>query len=199
MLSSSLYHEGLTAFTKDTKSISTTKGAKDAKNHVLSSSSAKGFGEPRGVREPCFEQRSHLTLDVVVHSGASGFHVSDERFWLVPVAMHDRVGAHVRERLNGERRVEPAHRREGRTADDEQIRNVPALTVAIHHRCFRIAAHTYRARSDRDRSSGRRTADSRFARRAAAQGYTLLVLKSYVTKLSPTRGIISAYCAQGRE
>jgi hypothetical protein len=34
---------------------------------------------------------------------------------------------------------------------------------------------------------------------AVAQGYTLLVLKSYVTKLSPTRGIISAYCAQGRE
>src|SRR5262249_53893413 len=64
-----------------------------------------------------------------------------ERSWRVPVAGHDRVGAHVRERLDGERGIETAHRREGRTADNEQVWYVPALAVAIHNGRLGIAAH----------------------------------------------------------
>src|SRR6185436_9292503 len=45
---------------------------------------------------------------------------SGERPRLAPVALHDRVGAQVGERLDGERRIETAHRRKRRAADDEQ-------------------------------------------------------------------------------
>src|ERR1700691_842668 len=58
------------------------------------------------------------------------------------VSIDQRVGAHIGQRLDGERRVEAgAHGWEGRAADDEQIRNVPALAVTVHDRILRIAAH----------------------------------------------------------
>jgi KUP system potassium uptake protein len=44
------------------------------------------------------------------------------RIFLVPVG--DGVGAHVGQRLYGEGRIEPAHRRERRAADDEQVGDV---------------------------------------------------------------------------
>src|SRR5947207_12504839 len=120
--------------------------------------------ETESYLTPQRKWRGYPLVNLPVHPGANrkirppASPSSDERSSLVPVAMHDRVGAHIRERLNGERRIEPAHRREGRTADDEQIRNVPALAVAIHHRCFWIAAHPraalmVRARRARTRGS----------------------------------------------
>src|SRR5216684_2493146 len=65
----------------------------------------------------------------------------NERAGIFLVAVHDRIGAHVSDRLDRERRVEAAHRREGRAADDEQVRDVPALAVAIHHGSLRIIPH----------------------------------------------------------
>jgi hypothetical protein len=64
-----------------------------------------------------------------------------ERSGILLVAIHDRIGAHVGERLDRERRIEAAHRREGRAANDEEVWDVPALPVAIHHRGLRIATH----------------------------------------------------------
>ena len=56
-----------------------------------------------------------------------------ERSGIFLVPIHDGIGAHVSDCLDRERRIEPAHRGEGRAADDEQVRNVPALAVAIHY------------------------------------------------------------------
>jgi hypothetical protein len=50
---------------------------------------------------------------------------------IVTVPVSDRVGTHIGERLDGERRVEAAHRRERRTPDHKQIGHVPALAVAV--------------------------------------------------------------------
>src|SRR6266849_4279052 len=50
------------------------------------------------------------------------------------ISVHDRIGAHIGERLDGERRIEAAARWEGRAADDEEVRDVPALAVAVHDR-----------------------------------------------------------------
>jgi len=49
-----------------------------------------------------------------------------ERSGILLVAIHDRIGAHVGERLDRERRIEAAHRREGRAANDEEVWDVPA-------------------------------------------------------------------------
>ena len=65
-----------------------------------------------GVRPPNF-----------LHESAGAF--------LVPI--HDRVGTHISKRLNGQRWIEAAHRWKCRATDDEQIRNIPALAVAVHH------------------------------------------------------------------
>src|SRR5262245_43915883 len=51
----------------------------------------------------------------------------EQRSRVLLVAVGDGVGAHIGERLDGQRRIEAAHRREARAADDEQVRNVPAL------------------------------------------------------------------------
>src|SRR5215475_1774788 len=64
-----------------------------------------------------------------------------ERSRTLPVTVHDRIGAHIGERLDGERRIEPAHARERGAPDDEQVRHIPALPVAIDHGGLRIASH----------------------------------------------------------
>src|ERR1700732_331876 len=64
-----------------------------------------------------------------------------ERSGMILVAIHDRLGAHVGERLDRERWIEAAHRWEGRAADDEEVGDVPALAVAVHHRILWIASH----------------------------------------------------------
>src|SRR4051812_30345882 len=51
----------------------------------------------------------------------------DKRAGILPVAVHDRIGRHVGERLDGERRIKAAHGRMGRRSHDEEIRDVPAL------------------------------------------------------------------------
>src|ERR1700686_1267866 len=57
------------------------------------------------------------------------------------VAFHDGIGAHIGERLDGERGIEAAHRWKGRAANQEEVRNVPGLAVAVHDRSFRVIAH----------------------------------------------------------
>src|SRR5437867_6620931 len=64
-----------------------------------------------------------------------------ERSGILLVAIHDRIGAHVGERLDRERRIEAAHRWVSRAADDEEVGDVPALAVAVHHRSLRITPH----------------------------------------------------------
>src|SRR3982074_2081659 len=57
------------------------------------------------------------------------------------ISIRDRVGAHIGERLDRQRWIEAAHRGEGGAADDEEIRDIPALAVAVHHRGLRVAPH----------------------------------------------------------
>src|SRR5215831_4396027 len=64
-----------------------------------------------------------------------------QRARILPIAVRDCVGAHEGKRLDGERRIESAHAREGRAAHDEEVGDVPALAVAVDHRGLRIAAH----------------------------------------------------------
>src|SRR6516162_2730629 len=52
---------------------------------------------------------------------------------IFPISVSDRVGTHIGERLDGERRVEAAYRRERRTPDHEQIGHVPTLAVTVDH------------------------------------------------------------------
>ena len=92
------------------------------------------------------------------------------------VAVDDRVGAHVGERLDRQRRIEPAHRREGRAADHEQVRDVPALAVLVDDRRLGIAAHARAAlvvRAGLARAE-RRPPDLRCAHRAADLLHLLL-------------------------
>src|SRR4051812_18403575 len=65
----------------------------------------------------------------------------DQRAGSLLIAIDDRVGAHKGERLNRQRRIESAHGRMGRAAEDEQVGNIPTLAVAVHHRGLRIASH----------------------------------------------------------
>src|ERR1051326_398150 len=60
---------------------------------------------------------------------------------VVLVPFYDRIRTHVGKRLNGQRRVETAHRGERGAADDEQVRDIPALAVAIHDRGLWIVSH----------------------------------------------------------
>src|SRR5262245_47290025 len=93
----------------------------------------------------------------------------EQRSRILLVAIGDRVGAHIGERLNGERRIKAAHRREARTADDEEVRNIPALAVAVHYRRLGIAAHARAAlvvRARRTRGADRSTPHDRRAHRA---------------------------------
>jgi hypothetical protein len=57
------------------------------------------------------------------------------------VAIDDRVSAHIGERLGWSGRIEAAHGREGRAADHEQVRDVPALSIPVDDRGPRIVAH----------------------------------------------------------
>src|SRR5262245_63653385 len=72
----------------------------------------------------------------------------------LPIAIRDRVGAHIGEGLDGERRIEAALGREGRAADDEEVRDIPALAVAVHYRGPGIAAHARAALVVSGRSAG---------------------------------------------
>jgi hypothetical protein len=49
------------------------------------------------------------------------------------VAVRDRIGGHIGERLDRERRIVARRGREVRAADDEQIGDVPALRVFVDH------------------------------------------------------------------
>src|ERR1700731_2432930 len=64
-----------------------------------------------------------------------------ERTGILFVAIHDRISAHVSDRLDRERGIEAAHGWERRAADDEKVRNVPALAVAVHHGSLWVIPH----------------------------------------------------------
>src|SRR5437667_9488045 len=76
--------------------------------------------------------------------------------FLVPI--HDRIGTHISKRLNGQRWIEAAHRWKCRAAEDEQIRNIPALAVAVSDRHLWSTAHARAAlvaRTGSSRAHGR--------------------------------------------
>ena len=52
-------------------------------------------------------------------------------------SVDDRISAHEGERLDREFQIETRHSREGRTADDEEIWNIPALAIAAAERAAR--------------------------------------------------------------
>ena len=82
------------------------------------------FEAPDGIR-PAGQDQDYS------HSG-SGLALQ-QQLRISPVPVGDRIGTHISERLDGERRVEATHRRECRTPDHEQIGHVPTLAVAVDH------------------------------------------------------------------
>src|SRR5262245_58361417 len=65
----------------------------------------------------------------------------DQRPRRLAVTLHDRIRGHIRQRLDGQCRIESARRAEIGAANHEQIRDVPGLSVFVHHRLRRVAAH----------------------------------------------------------
>src|SRR5262245_7367646 len=82
-----------------------------------------------------------VSASVSASTWLPGWGVLQQRTRILLITVHDRIGAHVGQRLDRERRVESAHCRVGRAADDEQVRHVPALPVLVHHRGLGIVAH----------------------------------------------------------
>ncbi len=93
----------------------------------------------------------------------------NKRAGIFLIAIDDGIGAHVSERLDGERGIEAAHRWKGRAADDEEIGDIPTLALAVDDRSLWIATHARAAFvvGAGHSGAGRRTPDVLRARGAA--------------------------------
>src|SRR3977135_955023 len=102
----------------------------------------------------------YLAIRVCPSAAVMKGHRSDNRpvVWLLQqrprillVSSDDRIGGHVRERLNRECRVKARTGRERRTADDAEVEDVPALRVAVHPRRLLLPPASRAALVVRDR------------------------------------------------
>lgn len=65
----------------------------------------------------------------------------DESTRALLIASNDCISAQVRKGLDRQRRVETAHRGESGTADNEEVRYIPALTITVYDGSPGVAAH----------------------------------------------------------